>query len=711
MGFCTRCGEITASSGRCKCGGTSRQSTSTALFDGSGSDRWQQRYVARSTPPRESSVSASVFPSVRRALPSSPSQSGGALLPAVQPSPTKLAQSFLDVDGEGELSSVFGSVLSPKDHWQCAACTKKFKQEEVIYPHPDAQNDSSLVETFFCRQCFADRFRKGDCKKCKYAVLSDAPFVKHDGNVWHKECYTCSYCANPSTDPVIDFAGQPSCEACFDAEAYKTCGIPPSPHLGQSEFFKPAAALPAPSKWGRPLIAGSPRPAPKPSVWSSYGSGAQDASASTSSSKTSAMTLDASKLSRLQLERNKSPIAPSLDELSDKLRRVGLQNPTAPPKPGTSAIPPPRSEISGRTLPTLQQQQQHELFRPLADGSPQPGSPDKTATMATVSPPSASPSKSLPHAQPRRPMDPDCCAICAAPLGDADFVELVTSRLRMHSSCFRCGGCGKQLGGGRFVEAEACWWHRECAPPPTVHRAIKTSLREPADEEPASEVTAAPSESASAVVGESPSCSGCGKQLGFGHSITVPRSGRSFHEACFCCAGCSRPFAGEKGFLERDGLPYHEQCVSKLSSTSSTRASATPRVPPSTLSTSRSTRDLPSPTKLPPKFAIPFSSSPTTPSVEPSLFSRRPRPPAGLGGLLICAGCSVRATEKETVLGPRGRRYHPKCLKCRECSRKLDSECRVGEDGVLRCEACRKTASRLPLQSNINTSRHFTSLT
>ncbi len=54
-------------------------------------------------------------------------------------------------------------------------------------------------------------------KKCKYAVLSDAPFVKHDGNMWHKvrtwlmflpastkrggadceflqECYTCSYC-------------------------------------------------------------------------------------------------------------------------------------------------------------------------------------------------------------------------------------------------------------------------------------------------------------------------------------------------------------------------------------------------------------------------------------------------------------------------------------------------------------------------------------
>lgn len=121
-------------------------------------------------------------------MPAPSSVRPGALLPAPQPSPTKLAQSFLNVDGEGELSSVFGSVLSPEDHWQCAACATKFRQvrrtvafasgvarstfaevltrhhaqEEVIYPHPEAQQDPSLGETFFCRQCFADRFRKGD---------------------------------------------------------------------------------------------------------------------------------------------------------------------------------------------------------------------------------------------------------------------------------------------------------------------------------------------------------------------------------------------------------------------------------------------------------------------------------------------------------------------------------------------------------------------
>lgn len=49
----------------------------------------------------------------------------------------------------------------------------------------------------------------------------------------------------------------------------------------------------------------------------------------------------------------------------------------------------------------------------------------------------------------------------------------------------------------------------------------------------------------------------------------------------------------------------------------------------------------------------------------------------------------MRATEKETVLGPGGRRYHRKCLVCGGCKRELDSEVRGGETGILRCEACR----------------------
>lgn len=259
---------------------------------------------------------------------------------------------------------------------------------------------------------------------------------------------------DPATEPVIDFAGMPSCEACFDAEAYKTCGIQPSPHLGQSEFFKPATALPAPSKWGRPSVAGSPSSADaaRTNVWSARGPVGQ-----ASSPSARAPTSSPSKLSRLQLERNQSPIAPSLDELGDKLRRVGLQTsatPSAPPPQVSSTSATPRPALSRRPLPELPQSSSSP------SGPSRPGSPVKTA------PSTARLATSSVESSNARPLGStaisDSCAICAQPLGDASYVGLSSSSpVRMHSSCFRCGGCSKELGGGRFVEAEARWWHRE----------------------------------------------------------------------------------------------------------------------------------------------------------------------------------------------------------------------------------------------------------
>lgn len=53
----------------------------------------------------------------------------------------------------------------------------------------------------------------------------------------------------------------------------------------------------------------------------------------------------------------------------------------------------------------------------------------------------------------------------------------------------------------------------------------------------------------------------------------------------------------------------------------------------------------------------------------------------------------MRATEKETVKGPMGGRYHPKCLVCGVCKKAVDSENRGGEGG-LRCVECREGESR-----------------
>ncbi|POY72054.1 hypothetical protein BMF94_4924 [Rhodotorula taiwanensis] len=608
----------------------------TVMWRGGGS------YVAKSTPPSTSSglVSTSV--------PSATSTSGttsvlsAGVAPLASPSTSRLAQSFLQ-EGDGELSSVFGSVLSPRDSWQCAACTEKFRQEEVIYPHPDAKHDTTKSEVFFCRQCFADRFRKGNCKKCKHAVLSDAPFVKHDGNLWHQECYACSYCSDPATEPVIDFAGMPSCEACFDAEAYKTCGIPPSPHLGQSEFFQSAPILPAPSKWGRPSLATSPvssSSAANKSVWSSRAGAAIDATPKPGTQST--------KLSRLQLERDNSPIAPSLNELGDKLQRVGLQgSPWRKPAVDTAQRSHP-----ALNAPTMSTRRPLPTIPSVATDSPTAASTSRSTSPTKPSfvrqqhaPPSTPAAKPAPV---RSPESRTTCTVCSAPLGDDEVVELASDGTRMHSACFCCGGCGEQLGSGRFIETEARWWHHACAPAPKRYRSIVTSLKEEPRGE-AEEQEVEPVEPDADDAG----CASCTRALGYSRCITVPRTGKMYHEACFRCAACTRVFkggSGEKGFVEgKDGLPYHADCVPVSRVTPSSPQDGAPTS--SSLPTSRSIRSLPDSHALPPKYTIP--SSPTK-AVEPSLFSRRPRPPAGLGGLLICAGCSVRATDKETVAANAG---------------------------------------------------------
>lgn len=99
--------------------------------------------------------------------------------------------------------------------------------------------------------------------------------------------------------------------------------------------------------------------------------------------------------------------------------------------------------------------------------------------------------------------------------------------------------------------------------------------------------------------------------------------------------------------------------------------------------TSRSPATSPSP--RPAKHII---SSPSSPA-KSSIFATRQRPPSHLGGLIVCAGCQLGGTERETVVGPLGRRYHARCLVCGGCGRRLDSGAKVGEEGGLRCGGCR----------------------
>ncbi|GAA5912129.1 hypothetical protein JCM6882_003062 [Rhodosporidiobolus microsporus] len=717
MGFCRRCGEITTTE-RCKCGGFTKESTTRKLFEGSGSpnsDKWSRRYLSPASTGGSPSSALSLPPSSSSPGPPREAPTRTLLPPARPPSPSKLAQSFLDPqEGAGELRSVFGSVLSPKDHWQCCACAVAFKQEEVIYPHPYAKAGGEFAELFFCRQCFAERFRKGNCKKCKRAVLSDAPFVKHDQNVWHEECFACVYCENPVTAPVIDFAGRPSCEACFDAEAYRTNGFVPSPHLSQSEFHKtPISLPPAPSKWGRPSLV--PREAKsKENVWTStrsspgelVGLGVSTAPAPDQARSHSTAVEPKPKAWRVQQERDRSPMVSSLNELGDKLRKAGFQDANNPaisaaapvpsskqafsrtspafssgpppnPNPPTSAAaerdPPspspikpvsPSKTIAERSSPWAASHSR-SLSAPVVKPMPPSSSraPPARAPLKAVQP-GSTPSRAAPsptrarfptveELDPATPKDDDGtrCDGCRQELGYGEFIELPKTGRIFHRSCFVCGGCGENLNAGKHVEADGKRYHHECAPPPPRHRAIVTSLAEPL---PPSDVSDAPPAEPPRTVDladDEPSCTACGGALGYEKSVTVPKSGKRYHHNCFTCAKCEKPF--DKGFVEMSGMAYHEKCVPPPASPSpSIRSSpffaADLDARSAPIVSSRSSRpiSLPSLPSFPPKHASP---APSTSATQPSIFARRPRPPAGLGGLLVCAGCGTRATEKEVT--------------------------------------------------------------
>lgn len=513
----------------------------------------------------------------------------------------------------------------------------------------------------------------------------------------------CVYCDEPQTEPVMDFAGKPSCEACFDAAAYKSRGIPPSPHLSQSAF-----APAAPSKWGGSVSAKtSTTTTPKANALVIGKSGPAAANPWSKSGAT-----------RLENERGKSPLVASFDELSHKLREAGLLDKPRSAGLGIAATPVKAAESAKAGSGT-------KPFVPPSTGagprsySPtsQPWSrtrtpsPTKLSTVTVPSPsgltrspggplqPISSPQASLransQQDASKAPLKPktasaaeETCTVCNLALGYGELMQLTKTGEMLHRACFVCAGCNKQLDAGKHVEAEERVWHHACAPAPMRYRSIVTSLQEPVEEDGSGEASSphrSPVE-----VDENEICGGCSKTIGVGRSITVPRFGKTFHQTCFKCSGCqlALSLAGQRSFVEKDGKPYHDKCAP-----APTQPDDKARVTyPLRASTSRTSI---APTQnASPRYQLPSpSSSPIRFSASSSIFATRSTPPAKLGGLLICAGCSVRATEKETTNGPLGRRYHKKCLVCGLCSKELDSETRLSA-GQLRCESCRKLESR-----------------
>jgi hypothetical protein len=233
--------------------------------------------------------------------------------------------------------------------------------------------------------------------------------------------------------------------------------------------------------------------------------------------------------------------------------------------------------------------------------------------------------------------------------------------------------------------------------------------------------------------------------------ISIPREAIHFHSECFHCAVCNeRMDDSTRSFVKLGELAYaHPHCsppqvetrATKLAMPASTALTRTSISSSSSSSTNladhathqRETRPSISSDVTPAPLPISYLSgaavhdkSSLTPHAskrfQSTLLHQRPNSQSDLrsgglaslavssgapsarnqannkfsklGGMNTCGGCSFSVSGLEGVPGPRGIKWHKKCLVCSSkskgklCGKALDSSARVDEQGQVRCRQC-----------------------
>lgn len=243
---------------------------------------------------------------------------------------------------------------------------------------------------------------------------------------------------SPQTKPVMDFAGNPSCESCFDAGAYKTLGGQVSPHLAQTGFQTSVSLRPVQSKWGSTRSAAVSRPAVQSSTSPTPRNGPSETATAW----------------RVRAQREKSPMVPTFDELGDRLRGVGIsESPcSGSAKPAASPWTRP-SPVTLAPRPPSSNETSSQSRSPTRLASPH-NTPSFVKTSDRVESTAARPlSESSASKQ--------VCAECRQLLTEGEFVSLPSTGEVLHRECFKCGGCRQLLPAGRHVEAEGKVWHHQ----------------------------------------------------------------------------------------------------------------------------------------------------------------------------------------------------------------------------------------------------------
>ncbi|KAJ2557498.1 hypothetical protein EV175_001310 [Coemansia sp. RSA 1933] len=91
----------------------------------------------------------------------------------------------------------------------CTTCAKQLRAEEQ-------RQFASKPGIVYCADCYHSSYSRGHCAGCNKIVLTHGrPWVQHGDRVWHKLCIKCRSCNKLLITPLIDLAGQPTCEPCF----------------------------------------------------------------------------------------------------------------------------------------------------------------------------------------------------------------------------------------------------------------------------------------------------------------------------------------------------------------------------------------------------------------------------------------------------------------------------------------------------------------
>ncbi|KAF9973594.1 Cysteine and glycine-rich protein 1 [Actinomortierella ambigua] len=386
-----------------------------------------------------------------------------------------------------------------------------------------------------------------------------------------------------------------------------------------------------------------------------------------------------------------------------------LNRPVSPSLKGVSSKPDIKADASNKLAPPMEDDRP-SYFR---HGRQRSNTVGEAVTFPAVSV-TSSPSS---PANRRSSMQPDSgsCLKCFEKVVE-NGVKLPNGD-RYHIQCFLCTGCKQIFTESEFHIVNGRPYHPQCS------------------------VMAGSTSTMSATTK-------CAKCLKLVSKRTIRFGGMNYHPQCFTCSHCNQVLQSTSKFFEVDGKVECERCCEEKDrqrlpqmvplprSTESSFPTATspvvrrqsqygmatnaatstidttrPRMHGSTSPTGEPVGDSSSLQGLDHRPQSPTASSlspgpmsstnhmsPMAPRVDPpvltSLFSTRTRPLPRFGGTVTCPRCKQPIGVMDQTPGPKGEKWHKKCLNCKGCKKVLDSSALTLGEGEAYCRACYNKATK-----------------